>query len=102
MNQNLMKVEEVNKPFLQYGLNIRFSLVWYIPIDNEVLVKMDKAKIEEYLEIANDKGRSQLSNVVNTEGSINDIDYYVEVIKRYYPNEEEENIKGPLVIEIKE
>ena len=63
---------------------------------------MDKAKIEEYLEIANDKGRSQLSNVVNAEGSINDIDYYVEVIKRYYPNEEEENIKGPLVIEIKE
>ena len=63
---------------------------------------MDENKIEKYLEIANDKGRSKLSDVVNKEGTITDIDYYIEVIKRYYPNEDEELIKGPLVVEIKE
>ena len=53
---------------------------------------MSKAEISEYIKKANKPKDNDLVAYVNHNGTINDIDYHVEVMKKYYPE------GGPLVI----
>ena len=45
---------------------------------------MSKQEISYYLEKVNSQRQGELTEYVNNEGQINDIDYYVEVMKKYY------------------
>ena len=47
---------------------------------------MSKQEISYYLEKVNSQRQGELTEYVNNEGQINDIDYYVEVMKKYYPD----------------
>ncbi len=47
---------------------------------------MSKQEISYYLEKANSQKKGDLASYVNNEGQLNDIDYYIEVMKKYYPD----------------
>ena len=47
---------------------------------------MSKQEISYYLEKVNSQKKGDLVSYVNNEGQLNDIDYYVEVMKKYYPD----------------
>ena len=47
---------------------------------------MNKQEISYYLEKVNSQKKGDLVSYVNNEGQLNDIDYYVEVMKKYYPD----------------
>ena len=47
---------------------------------------MSKQEISYYLEKVKRKKKGDLVSYVNNEGQLNDIDYYVEVMKKYYPD----------------
>ena len=55
---------------------------------------MSKQEISYYLEKVNSQKQGELASIVNNEGTINDIDYYVEVMQKYYPDSK------PLVIKL--
>ena len=46
---------------------------------------MSKQEISDYLKLIN-KRKDKLKTYVNKEGQINDIDYYIEVMGKYYPD----------------
>ncbi len=52
---------------------------------------VDEKTISYYLEKAQEKRNEDLKVVLNSNGKINDVDYYVESMRKYYP-------KGPLVV----
>ena len=47
---------------------------------------MSKQEISYYLEKVNSQKKGDLVSYVNNEGQLNDIDYYVEAMKKYYPD----------------
>lgn len=47
---------------------------------------MSKQEISEYIKLINSKKQDKLKTYVNKEGQINDIDYYIEVMGKYYPD----------------
>ena len=57
---------------------------------------MSKEQIQHYLDKAKYKNRDRLRAYLSKEGTLNDVDYYVEVMKRYYPKND-----GPLVIKFR-
>ena len=46
---------------------------------------MDTAKLEDYLNRIKDKDDGQLKTILTSQGTINDVDYYIEVMKHYKP-----------------
>ena len=54
---------------------------------------MSKQEISYYLEKVNSQKKGDLVSYVNNEGQLNDIDYYVEVMKKYYPDNRPLKIK---------
>jgi hypothetical protein len=57
---------------------------------------MSKEQIQQYLDKAKNKNRDKLKTYLSKEGTLNDVDYYIEVMKRYYPEYD-----GPLVIKFR-
>ena len=48
---------------------------------------LSKEQISEYLKKVHEKVDDELVTYMSNHGTLNDIDYYVEVMKRYYPND---------------
>ena len=46
---------------------------------------MSKEEISEYLKKAKELNDKDLVTYISSHGTINDIDYYIEVMKQYYP-----------------
>ena len=70
---------------------------------------MSKEQIQQYLDKAKYKNRDKLKTYLSKNGTLNDVDYYIEVMKRYYPNGDEptsieqhnQNNDGRLVIKFR-
>jgi hypothetical protein len=47
---------------------------------------MSKEEISEYLKKAKELGNTDLVTYISRHGTLNDIDYHIEVMKQYYPD----------------
>ena len=50
-------------------------------------VVMSKEMISEYIRKIHNREPDKLASYVKVNGQLNDIDYYVEVMKKYYPED---------------
>lgn len=50
-------------------------------------VVMSKEMISEYIRKIHNREPDKLATYVKANGQLNDIDYYVEVMKKYYPED---------------